>query len=159
MELEGVESTRACECSGFRSVSSKPCGKPKHSLHRSSVVCQELCVYSPDGTVPDHTEATMEYMEIALKEFPYHKDVFSRFCTSRTTKKILEALTKQLTLDKHEEGESDPTWKNLSTAAKCLRIDEDKMQIEIESTQHRVDDSHFHFGKMHLLNHFSHHIR
>jgi hypothetical protein len=68
----------------------------------------------------DHTEATMEYMEIVLKEFPYHKDVFSRFCTSRTTKKILEALTKQLTLDKHEEGESDSSWKNLSTAAKCL---------------------------------------
>jgi hypothetical protein len=32
------------------------------------------------------------------------------------------------------------------------------MQIEADIAQHLVDESDFNFVKMHLLNHFSHHI-
>jgi hypothetical protein len=106
-----------------------------------------------------HTEATIVYMENYLEEFHRHKDVFSRFRVSKSTKKVSEALKTQLTLDKSEEQESDPTWNNLSVAAKCRRIDEDKMQIESEIAQHLVDESDFNFVKMHLLNHFSDNIR
>jgi hypothetical protein len=97
-------------------------------------------------------------MENYLEEFHLHKDVFSRFRASKTTKKVSEALKKQLTLDKQEERESDPAWNNLSAAAKRRRIDEDKMQIESEIAQHLVDESDFNFVKMHLLKHFSDHI-
>jgi len=44
-----------------------------------------------------HTEATIEYMENPLEGFHYHKDVFGRFCASKSTKKVSEALRKQLT--------------------------------------------------------------
>jgi hypothetical protein len=71
----------------------------------------------------------------------------------------LQALKKQLTLDKQEEQESNPAWNKLSAAAKRHRVDKDKTQIESEIAQHLVDKSDFKFVKMHLLNHFSHHIR
>jgi len=105
-----------------------------------------------------HTEATIEYMENYLEEFHYHKDVFSRFRTSKSTKKVSEALKKQLTLDKQEERGSDPTWNDLSVAAKRSHVDENKMQIESEIAQHLVNKSDFNFVKMHLLSHFSDHI-
>jgi len=105
-----------------------------------------------------HTVATIEYIENYLQEFPRHKDVFSRFRASKSTK-VSEALKKKLSLDKQEERESDPAWNNLSLAAKRLRVDEDKMQIESEIAQHLVNESDFSFVKMHLLNHFCDHIR
>jgi len=68
-------------------------------------------------------------------------------------------MKKQLTLDKQEEQESDPAWNTLTTAAKCRPVDKDKTQIESEITPHLVDESDLNFGKMHLLNYFSDHIR
>jgi len=106
-----------------------------------------------------HTEATIEYMENYLEEFHRHKDVFSRFRNSKSTKKVSEALKMQLTLDKQEERESDPAWNNDSAAAKRRRVDEDKTQIELDIAPHLVDESDFNFVKMHLLNHLSDHIR
>jgi len=97
-------------------------------------------------------------MENWPEEFTSQKDVFSRSHASQSTKKVFLALKQQLTLDKHEEWESDDSWKNLSAAFKCCRIDEDEMQIESENAQHLVDKSYFHFVKMHHLNHFSDHI-
>jgi len=61
-------------------------------------------------------------------------------------------------LDNQKKRESDPTWNNLSAAAKRRRIGEDKTQIESEIAQHLVDKSDFNFVKMHLLNHFSDHM-
>jgi len=87
-----------------------------------------------------HTEATIEYMGNYLKELHRHKDVFSWFQASKSTKKVLEALKKQLTLDKLKERESDPAWNNHSVAAKRRHVDEDKTQIESEITQHLVDE-------------------
>jgi hypothetical protein len=98
-------------------------------------------------------------MENYLEEFHCHKDVFSQFRASKTTKKVLEALKMQLTLDKQEERESDHAWNNLSAAAKRCWVDEDKTQIESEIAQHLVNESNFNFVKIHLLNHFSDHIR
>jgi len=106
-----------------------------------------------------HTEATIEYMENYPEKFHRHKDVFIRFCASKSTKKVSEALTKHLTLDKQDERESDPTWNNLSAAAKRRQVDEGKTQSESEIAHHLVDESDFNFVKMHLLNHFSDHIR
>jgi hypothetical protein len=83
----------------------------------------------------------------------------SRFHESQSTKKILEALKMQPTLDKQEEHDMDHAWNNLSAAAKGSCTDEAKMQIKSEIAQHLVDESDFNFVKMHLLNHFSQHIR
>jgi len=47
-----------------------------------------------------HPEATIQYMENYLEEFHHHKDIVSRFGSSKSTKKVSEALKKQLTLDK-----------------------------------------------------------
>jgi len=89
------------------------------------------------------TKATMEYMEKYLKEFERHNNVFSRFCTSKTTKKVSEALKKHLPLDKQEEQESDPTSNNLSASAKHHCVDEDNVQIKSEIAQHLVDELYF----------------
>jgi len=98
-------------------------------------------------------------MEGYLEEFHCHGDNFSRFHASKSTKKVLEALKKQLTLDRQKERESDPAWNNLSAAPKRRRVDEHKMQIESEIVQQLVDESDFNFVKMHPLNHFSDNIR
>jgi len=65
---------------------------------------------------------------------------------------VSEALKKQLTLDYHEEQESDSARKNLSTAAKRHRIDQDKTQIESEISQPLVDESNLNLVKKILLN-------
>jgi len=106
-----------------------------------------------------HTEAKIEYVENYVEEFHCQKDVLSRFRTSKSTKKVSEALKKQLTLDKQEERKSDPAWNNLSAASKRCHIDADKMQIMSQIAQHLVDESDFNFVKMLLLNHFSDYIR
>jgi hypothetical protein len=62
-------------------------------------------------------------------------------------------------LDKQHELESDSAWSNLAVSAKRRRVDEDKTQIQSEIAQHLVNKSDFNFMKMHLLNHFSDHIR
>jgi len=72
-----------------------------------------------------HTEAMIVYMENYLEEFHCHKDVFSRFRASQSTKKVLETLIKQFTLDKQEEQERDPAWNDLCAAAKHHWVDED----------------------------------
>jgi len=64
-------------------------------------------------------------MENYLRKIHHHKNVSSRFRASETTKKVLEALKTQLTLEKKEEQESDPAWNNLSVAAKRPCVDED----------------------------------
>jgi len=67
-------------------------------------------------------------------------------------------LKKQLTLDKQEEWETDRVWQNLSAAAKCHRVDEDKTEFVSEIAQHHFDKSEFSFAKMHLLNNVPDHI-
>jgi hypothetical protein len=98
-------------------------------------------------------------MENYLEEFHCQKDEFSRLRASNSTKKVSESLKMQLTLGKQEARESDPAWNNLSAAAKRRHVDEDKTQIEWEIAQHLVDKSVFNFVTMHLLIHFSDHIR
>jgi len=72
-----------------------------------------------------HTEATMEYMEDHQEKFSHHKDVFCRFCASKSTMMVSEALKTQLTMDKLGEQDSNPAWNNLSAAAKGHHIDKD----------------------------------
>jgi len=52
-------------------------------------------------------------MEHYLEEFHCQKDIVSLFCGSISTKKVLEAIIKQLTLDIQEKWESHPAWNNL----------------------------------------------
>jgi len=106
-----------------------------------------------------HTKATIVYMENDVEEFHHHIDVFSWFRASKSTKKVLDAFKTQLTLDKLEARESDPSWNSHSVAAKCRRVDEDKTQIESEIEQHLVDKSDFNLWMMHLPNHVSDLIR
>ena len=111
------------------------------------------------GQYQYHTEDTIEYMANYMVEFHCHKDVFSLFQTSKSSKKVLEALKKQLTFNEQEEWVCYPAWNSLSAAAKRCNIAGDEMQIESEIAQHPVDESDFNFVKMDLLNHFSDHIR
>jgi len=57
-------------------------------------------------------------------------DVFSGFHGSKSTKKVSEALKKQLMLDIPEELESEGAWMYPYAAAKRRRINDDGMQIE-----------------------------
>jgi len=83
----------------------------------------------------------IEYIENHLEECPGHKDVFSWFHTSESTNMVSEAVRKQLTIANQEEQKSDPAWKNISTAAKCRRIDDDTTRIESDIGQHLIDES------------------
>jgi hypothetical protein len=98
-------------------------------------------------------------MENYLEQCYRYNEVFSRFRTSKSTKMVSEALGNQLTLDTQNEQQSDRAGNNVSADAKCWRVDEDKIQIESQIAQHLADESDFNFVKMHLLNHFSDHIR
>lgn len=93
-----------------------------------------------------------------LKLFHHQKTAFSRFFASKSTKKLLEALKKQFTLDKQEGQKSDPTWNNLSKVSKNCRIDEDKTRMVSVIAQHLVDKSDSNFGMMYILNYFLDHI-
>jgi hypothetical protein len=62
-------------------------------------------------------------------------------------------------LDAQEVREREPTGYNLSVSAKHCRIDENKTLSMSEFAQHHVYKSDCNFMKMHLLNHFSDHIR
>jgi hypothetical protein len=106
-----------------------------------------------------HTEATIQYVQNNQEECHLNNDVCSRCWASESTKKVSEALKKQLTLNKLEDWESDPGLNNPSAAAKHHRVDEDEMQIESEIGSNLVDESDINFVKMHFLNHFSNHIR
>jgi hypothetical protein len=97
-------------------------------------------------------------MENYLEEFHCHKNIFSRFHTSKSTPKVSEALQTELTLDKLEAWESDPAWNKLCAAAKCHSIDEDELQIESAIAEHLVDQSDLNFVKVHPLNNFFDHI-
>jgi hypothetical protein len=94
-------------------------------------------------------------MENDREELYHQNDDVSQFPASKSTKKILEALKKHLTLDKQEEWESDPTWNNVSVAESCCPIRENKTQIKSEIGQHHVKESGFNFVQMDLLNHSS----
>jgi hypothetical protein len=106
-----------------------------------------------------HTEATIKYMQIYLEEFHRQKDVFSRICPSKSTMKVLKALEMLLTWNKQEKWDIDPTWNDLSSAAKGHFVDEDITQIQSEIAQHHVHKPDFNFVMMHFLNHFADHIR
>jgi len=124
-----------------------------------ALLCVKTFVYlHPLAPYQYHTEATHKYMDNNLVEFDCYKDVFSRSHASKSPKKGSEALITQHIVEKQEEWESDPAWKNLSVASKHRRIDDDTTQIESEIAQHVVDKSDFYFVKMHLLNQFSDHI-
>jgi hypothetical protein len=60
---------------------------------KNSVYCHLMPQYSY------HTEATIEFIKNYLEEFHRQKDVFSGFHPQKSTKKVPEALKKQLTLD------------------------------------------------------------
>jgi len=62
-------------------------------------------------------------------------------------------------LDKQEERESDPAWSNHSAAAMHCLVDDYKTQIKLEIAQHLADELDFNYVTIHLLNHFSDHIR
>jgi len=106
-----------------------------------------------------HAEALIDYMEMYLDKFHYHKDVFCRFCSSKPTTKVSEAMKKQRTLFKQEERESNPAWNNHLEAAKRRWVDEHTLEIELDIAQHLVNKLDFKFVTMHLLNHISDDIR
>jgi len=76
-----------------------------------------------------HTEATLKYMENNVEEIHCHKDDFSRFHASTSTKKVSESLKKQLAFDTHKERARDPAWNDLSAARQRNRVDENQKQI------------------------------
>jgi hypothetical protein len=100
-----------------------------------------------------HTEAMIKYMENNLQEFHYHKDVFSQFHTGKSTKQVLKAFSKLCTLNKHDKGEGDSGWNNLSVAANGHHINEDETLIKSEIGQYHVDKSDLIFVKMYRHNH------
>lgn len=79
------------------------------------------------------TKATIEYMGQNRQKFHCHKEVLSRFCSSKTTKNISKAMRLQLTLGKQEQRDSDPAWNKPSGTAKHYHDDEHILQHMSES--------------------------
>jgi hypothetical protein len=127
---------------------------------RDAILCVKSLIYFHLMTkYHNHTDATIGYMEGYLANFHRSKEVFARFRATKSKKKVAEALRKQLSEDLRLGRESEPGWRSLSNAAKTRRIEQDRQTIEFEVQANLSEESDFNFVKMHLLTHFSHHIR
>jgi hypothetical protein len=107
----------------------------------------------------DHSDATIGYMEGYLPNIHHSKEVFAHFHVTKSKKKVAEALRKQLSEDLRLGRESIQGWRSLLNAVKTHRIMQDRQTIEFEVQAKFSEESDFNFVKMHLLTHFSNHIR
>jgi hypothetical protein len=57
------------------------------------------------------------------------------------------------------EREYDVSWRKLSKAAKGRRVDNDNAWIQCQIKEHLQEESDFNFIKMHLLTHFTGHVK
>ena len=106
----------------------------------------------------NHTHATIGYMESYFANFQHSKEVFTRFCTTKSEKKIAEVLKKQLSEDLRLGRESEPGWKSLLNAAKTRPIEQDRQTVKLKVQANLSEESVFNFVTMHLLTDFSNHI-
>jgi hypothetical protein len=98
-------------------------------------------------------------MEGYLANFHCSKEVFACFCATKSKKTVAEALRKQQSKDLRLGRESEPGWRSLWNTAKTHRIEQDRQTIKFEVQANLSEKSDFNFIRMHLLTHFSHHIR
>jgi len=100
-----------------------------------------------------HTHETIAYMEEYLDRFHRMKDIFLEFRVSKRTRAKVDKQRKEL---RHQRAQSNM---RVAPSKRRRRLEEDRD----EENELRMDmihtESHFNFVKMHLLSHFSDHIR
>jgi DNA-directed RNA polymerase subunit N (RpoN/RPB10)/oligoribonuclease (3'-5' exoribonuclease) len=106
-----------------------------------------------------HTDSTIQYMEDYLDEFHRHKDVFHQYRAGKRAKRKAEKLRAELTKESKAEREATEGWDNLSRTAKSRQLNEDKTWIESQVKSLVEEESDFNFIKLHLLTHFSEHVK
>ena len=120
---------------------------------------QELCVFSPYSTVPvPYWGHDRVHGELSVG-VPSSERCLQSIPRQEIKHDGLGSVEKQLSLEKPKERESNLVWTNLPAAVMRRRVDEDTMQIKSEIAQHLLLELDFNLEKMHLLNHFSDHIR
>lgn len=105
---------------------------------------------------PSHTEETLGYMDQYLKDFHKEKDVFLRYRKG----KAAEAVATQVRQTLRDEHEAEVRSTQGMTALKKRRLQADQ-RFELEEAVSEVyrENSHFNFPKIHLMSHFSEHVR
>jgi len=100
-----------------------------------------------------HTRETIAYMEEYLDRFHRMKDIFLEFRVSKRTWANVDLQRKEL---RHQRAQSNM---RMAPSKRRRRLEDDRD----EENKLRMDmihtESHFNFVKMHLLSHFSDHIR
>jgi Plavaka transposase len=130
------------------------------SAFKEAILCIKALVnFHLMSQYRSHTDATLQYMSNYLDDFHSHKDVFKRFRAGKTSKKLAAALRTQLSAERALERDNDETFRRLSKNAKDRCLEEDRIGVETEVEAALKQESHFNFVKMHLLAHFTEHIR
>ena len=106
-----------------------------------------------------HTDATLQYMNDYLADFHRHKEVFLQYRAGKITKRAAASSGAAFAAQLKEARESEPGWTRLSVTAKNRQIDRDKALAAMQMEAALKDDSSFNFVKMHLLTHFTSHVK
>jgi hypothetical protein len=124
---------------------------------RNALLCVRALVdFSLLAQYQSHTPDTLGYMERYLRDFHHHKHVFQEFRTSKKTRMGAAANDQQLRF----EFERQMKDAGRVSAAKRRRIlAANRAQRTEEHEEYLRSQSHFNFIKIHLLVHYSSHVR
>jgi hypothetical protein len=124
---------------------------------RDALLCVRAFVdFSLMAQYRSHTADTLGYMEQYLRDFHRHKHAFLEFRTSKKTRMSAAAN------DQHLRFEFEREMKDAGrvSASKRRRIlDANRAKRAEEHEDHLRSRSHFNFIKIHLLVHYSSHVR
>jgi len=100
-----------------------------------------------------HTPKMIAYMEEYLDRFHRMKDIFLEFRVSKRTRAKVDKQRKEL---RHQRAQSNM---RVAPSKWRRRLEDDRDEENELCTDMIHTESHFNFVKMHLLSHFSDHIR
>ena len=145
-----------CILGVFRSALRRPTPAQQGPFRNAIQCVRALVDFSLLAQYQSHTPDTLGYMEQYLEDFHRYKDVFQEFRTSKKTREEADANDEQLRLELERELKDA----GRVSAAKRRRLqDANRTQRTGEREEILRSQSHFNFIKMHLLVHFSSHVR
>jgi len=112
-----------------------------------------LGVFNQMAQYRSYTCETIAYMEEYLDGFHSMKDIFLEFRVAKQTRPKVDKQRKELP---HQRAQSNM---RVAPSKRRQRLEEDRDEVNELCMDMIHTESHFNFGKMHLLSHFSDHIR
>ena len=124
---------------------------------RQALLCvRALADFSLMAQYRSHTQETLGYMEQYLKDFHRYKEVFQEFRTTKRTREEADDNDERLRLELERELKSAG---RVTTARRRRLQDANRAHRAGEREDILRSQSHFNFIKLHLLVHYSSHVR